>query len=378
VRGSFGSLRMLHGELVEPSPLPRTLPACRQARSHQGRGKKIEVFLENIITYSKSYTLVLTHSCANQCLYCGFRKKDEGIITFSDAEEIIKTAKEKGHWEILVMSGEKPQKIRKVSSSFKNLGYKDFTSFALDICKLILKNSLLPHTNIGVLSCEGLNRLKRYNASMGIMLENINMRFGRTVHPQKNINERLRVIKDAGKLRIPFTTGILIGLGEAREDRRNSLKAIIELHNKYNHIQEIILQNFTPNRRSKIRIPDPITAEDWQELIRFVKDNSDIPVQIPQNLNQDYTRMIKFGASDLGGISEGEDHVNLDSRWVMIEEISKNIESSGHRLKGRLPIYKKYFNLGWYSEEVGNVIKKYLEMEEFAYYKSPQLPLTKG
>lgn len=324
----------------------------------------------NNITYSKSYTLALTHSCANECLYCGFRKKDEGIITFNEAEEILNKAIEKGHWEILVMSGEKPQKIRKVSNDFKNLGYKDFTSFAIDICKLILKKSLLPHSNIGVISCEELNRLKRYNASMGLMLENINMQFGRTVHPQKNINERLRIIKDAGKLRIPFTTGILIGLGEAKKDRLNSLKAIIELHNKYNHIQEIILQNFTPNRGSKIRIPDPIAAEDWQELIKFIKDNSDIPVQIPQNLNQDYSRMIKFGATDLGGISEGEDHVNPDNRWGMIEEISRNIESSGYKLRGRLPIYKKYFTLGWYSEEVGRVIEEYLQLDEFNYYKS--------
>src|SRR3989304_7340670 len=244
--------------------------------------------MEQIITYSKSYTLILTHSCANLCLYCGFRKKDEGIILFPEAEEILKTAKEKGHWEILVMSGENPQKIPKVSRQLKTLGYNSFAEYAANISKLILKKHLLPHTNIGVLPFEDLNILKKYNASMGLMLENINSVFGKAVHPQKNIKERLRVIEDAGRLQIPFTTGILIGIGEDQRDRINSLKEIINLHSRYNHIQEIIIQNFVPNTGSKIRISEQVKEEEYKELFDFVRDNSDIPVQIPQNLNIDY------------------------------------------------------------------------------------------
>src|SRR4030067_23126 len=138
--------------------------------------------MEKTVTYSKSYTLILTHSCANICLYCGFRKNDEGIILLPEAEEILKTAKEKGHWEILVMSGENPQKIPKVKRQLRTLGYSSFTAYTSDICKLILKNNLLPHTNIGVLSFENLDTLKKYNASMGLMLENVNAVFGRAVH----------------------------------------------------------------------------------------------------------------------------------------------------------------------------------------------------
>jgi len=326
--------------------------------------------MEKIVTYSKSYTLVLTHSCANKCLYCGFRKKEEGVISFGEVEEVLKIAKEKEHWEILVMSGEKPQKLPKVSRDLKTIGYNNFVDYVADICKLILKESLLPHTNIGVLPCKELNRLKRYNASMGLMLENINKTFGKVVHPQKNIAERFKVIKDAGRLQIPFTTGILIGLGETQKDRLNSLRAIIDLHKKYNHIQEIILQNFVPNLRSKIRVSAHVSAEDYRELIGFIKNNSDIEVQIPQNLNPDYIKMLEFGASDLGGISEGKDHVNPDNPWGNIEEISRKLEALGYRLRGRLPIYKKYYKQGWYSEEVGRIIERYLAREEFGYYKS--------
>lgn len=326
--------------------------------------------MEQIITYSKSYTLILTHSCTNLCLYCGFHKEDEGIIFFPEAEEILKTAKEKRHWEILVMSGENPQEISKVSRQLKTLGYSSFAVYASDICKLILKNNLLPHTNIGILSFEDLNTLKKYNASMGLMLENINAVFGKAVHPKKNINNRLRVIEDAGRLQIPFTTGILIGIGENQKDRINSLKEIINLHNRYNHIQEIIIQNFIPNTGSKIRISEQVMEEEYKELIDFVTNSSDIPVQIPQNLNIDYLKMIEFGASDIGGISEGKDHVNPDSPWGNVKEISKKIDSLGYRLTGRLPIYKKYYQLGWYSDEVGRVIERYLQRDRFDYYKS--------
>ena len=110
--------------------------------------------------------------------------------------------------------------------------------------------------------------------------------------------------------------------------------------------------------------------EEYKELIDFVTDSSDIPVQIPQNLNIDYLEMIKSGASDIGGISEGKDHVNPGSRWGSIEEISKKLDSFGYRLKGRLPIYKKYYQLGWYSDEAGKVIEGYLQKDEFDYYKS--------
>lgn len=320
--------------------------------------------MERIVTYSKSSTLILTSYCANSCLYCGFRQSDGSFVQDDEIEETLSFAAEKGCSEILVMSGENVDKNRKITEELKEKGYNSFIDFAVSVCQRILSAGMLPHTNIGVVSYDDLVRLRKVNASMGLMIENANSEFAKKVNPQKRPELRFRMLEDAGRLKIPFTTGILVGLGETQEDRIDSLKRIIDCHSKYDHIQEVIIQNFVPNSRSALKSSYPLSFDEYVELIEYVRRNSDIAVQIPQNLNPFFADLIEYGLTDIGGISEGRDRINPENPWARIDELKKIVAEKGALLKRRLPIYPKYIDKGWYSDEVGEVISKLLKMTD--------------
>ncbi|MBI5375498.1 MAG: 7,8-didemethyl-8-hydroxy-5-deazariboflavin synthase subunit CofG [Candidatus Schekmanbacteria bacterium] len=323
--------------------------------------------MRKTVTYSKSYTLILTTYCSNNCSYCGFKNNDNGLITDSKVKKLLIFAKSTGHWEILVMSGENAGSSLTIKKQLLERGYSDYVDFASSMCKLILDHGLLPHTNIGVLKYDELERLHNVNASMGLMLEDINKELGRRIHPGKNIAERLRVIEDAGKLKIPFTSGIIMGLGETQKDRMESIKALLRLHARYNHIQEIILQNFVPNRNSKMKQTATVSIDDYNELIELISKNSDIAVQIPQNLNSCFKDLMLKGANDLGGISKGKDQINPQKTWGNIPSLKRELKSSGISLQPRLPIYSKYIKMGWYTPAIEPVLMKLLSLKIFSH-----------
>lgn len=312
--------------------------------------------MEKIVTYSKSRTLILTEYCANTCLYCGFRDNEGTLIRESEIEKLLSFASKSDCSEILVMSGERPEERAEIAGYLKNRGYSDFAGFAVDVCRMVLKAGMLPHTNIGVLSCDELSHLKEVNASMGLMIESTSRKIAEILHPQKDPSERLRMLEDAGRLEIPFTTGILVGLGETGKERIESLERIIESHSRFDQVQEIIIQNFVPNKKSKLQKADHISIDDYIEMISYVRGNSDIAVQVPQNLNPFFAELVKHGISDIGGISEAEDRINPESPWTEIDKLQREMKSSGIRLKRRLPIYPKYIKKGWYSKKAGVVI----------------------
>ena len=223
------------------------------------------------------------------------------------------------------------------------------------------ETSLLPHTNGGNFSFEDLKRLKEVNASMGLMLENSSERLmelpAHNKSPGKNPKLRIETIENAGKLKIPYTTGILIGIGETKEEIADSLLTIRDIYDKYGHIQEVIIQNFTP-------IPG-IEMEDWAEpsfldMVRTViagtllfKD-TDISIQVPPNLNNDTAQIFLLcGADDWGGVSPvSPDFVNITSPWPGIDELEKLTEDAGFELIERLCVYEKYINDEWLNEYV--------------------------
>jgi len=323
--------------------------------------------MSKTVTYSKSCTLILTTYCSNNCSYCGFKNNNHGLITDSEVRKLLTFAKSTGHWEILVMSGENAGLSLRIKKQLHNRGYSDYIHFVSSMCKLILDHGLLPHTNIGVLKYDELKRLHNVNASMGLMIEDINKELGRRIHPEKNIAERLRVIEDAGKLKIPFTSGIIMGLGETQKDRMESIKVLLRLHARYNHIQEIILQNFVPNRNSKIKQTSTVSIDDYNELIELISKHSDIAVQIPQNLNSYFKNLILNGANDLGGISKGKDQINPQKPWGNITSLKRELKSSGISLQPRLPIYSKYIKMGWYTPELEPVLMKLLSLKTFSH-----------
>lgn len=319
----------------------------------------------NLITYSKNIFIPLTEICNNDCGYCNFKKKsdDPEAIILKSKDEILlelKNAEKYGCKEALFTFGEDADKEESVRLKLKEYGYEKMIDYVFDICKMTLNETrLLPHTNGGNFSYESLKKLKEVNASMGLMLENSSSRLleleAHKRSPGKDPKLRLKSIENAGKLKIPYTTGILIGIGETAEEIAESLLEIKDLYDKYEHIQEIIIQNFTST-------PD-IKMSDWPEpsfldMIRTViagkllfKD-SDVSIQVPPNLNYDTAQIFLLcGADDWGGVSPiSHDFVNPTSPWPTLDELEKLTTDVGFQLIERLCIYEKYINKEWLND----------------------------
>jgi len=237
-----------------------------------------------------------------------------------------------------------------------------------EVCDYLLALNLLPHINIGLLDYTGLKELKEVSASMGLMMEGDYGNLGSAIHPQKNFSMRIQNLEWAGQLKIPFTTGILMGLGESQKDRIRSIQAIISCGKTFDHVQEIILQNYVPNRSSYIPAQEISTGE-LKELIDLCKEElPEVSLQIPPNLNSNWPDLLALGFNDLGGISE-IDLVNSENPWPPIEQVRKILKKKRYHLRKRLPIYPKYYQQGWYSKKVGRVIEKWLKSDdEYQYY----------
>jgi FO synthase subunit 1 len=321
----------------------------------------------NLITFSKNIFIPLTEICRNDCGYCNFKKntEDPHAIILKTKEEILadlKEAEKHGCTEALFTFGEDADEEEIVRVKLKEYGYDSMIDYIVDVCQMTLdETSLLPHTNGGNFAYDDLKRLKEVNASMGLMLENSSNRLmelpAHNKSPGKNPELRIETIKNAGKLKIPYTTGILIGIGETKEEIADSLLTIKEIYDEYGHIQEVIIQNFTP-------IPG-IEMENWQEpsfldMIRtviagtLVFKDTDVSIQVPPNLNNDTAQIFLLcGADDWGGVSPvSPDYVNITSPWHGIDELEKLTEDAGFKLIERLCVYEKYINDEWLNENL--------------------------
>jgi FO synthase subunit 1 len=326
-------------------------------------------FPKKFITYSPSFTLPVTRSCANRCLYCGFRKLDDGLMGLEEIDCWLNRAKEMECSEVLIISGEGVNGIPSMQGKIQRSGFKNFIEYIEAVCQRVLSHGLLPHTNIGSVELGEMTILREVNASMGLMLENSDRLWGKKVHPQKNIGKRMETIKNAGRLKIPFTTGILVGLGESRKSRYESLEWIADVNRDFGHIQEIILQNYVPNHQSALPVSH-LFLEDWQDLISFCKRKiPGVKIQIPPNLNSLWINLVFYGIDDLGGISGEQDFVNPNNPWEKIMVYEKNLQTQGISLIPRLPIYKEFYKKGWCSGEVEAVLSGWVNRYEFQYYR---------
>lgn len=319
----------------------------------------------NIITYSKNIFIPLTEICRNDCGYCNFKKNpdDPEAIILKTKEEILadlKEAEKYGCKEAMFAFGEDADEEEIVRIRLKEFGYDNMIDYIVDICQMTLdETSLLPHTNGGNFSFEDLKRLKEVNASMGLMLENSSNRLmelpAHNKSPGKNPQLRLETISNAGKLKIPYTTGILIGIGETKEEIAESLLAIKDSYDKYGHIQEVIIQNFTPISGIEMENwPEPSLLDMIRTVIAgsLVFKDTDISIQVPPNLNNETAQIFLLcGADDWGGVSPvSPDFVNITSPWPGIDELEKLTNDAGFELTERLCIYEKYINEEWLSE----------------------------
>jgi 7,8-didemethyl-8-hydroxy-5-deazariboflavin synthase CofG subunit len=333
--------------LCSDDDLPTLLAAARAAK---------ERFKPGIVTFSRKVFLPLTNLCRDYCGYCIFRRDpdDPGAHTMTPDEvlEVVRAGEKLGCTEALFSLGDKPELLfPKMRETLRHLGYKSTLHYLEAMCELVLKEtSLLPHPNPGLLSSEWISRLAAVSPSIGLMLETTNPNLLRPglAHdnaPDKIPSRRLRTIEEAGKQQVPFTTGLLIGIGESPDERVETLLAIRDLHERYGHIQEVIVQNF--------RVKPGIPMANWPEpthgeilravaVARLLMPN--VNIQAPPNLSAPYyDDLLDAGINDWGGISPlTPDYINPERPWPHLEQLQLRTEAKGFQLLQRLPVYPEF------------------------------------
>lgn len=279
-----------------------------------------------------------------------------------EVEKFLKQAN--GAKEALFTFGEKPDQVYpEIRKILRNWGYSNFLDYVVDMNKLAIKHGFLPHTNAGILKREELLKLKPFNASLGLMLEQAVELECHSESVGKKPELRIKTIREAGRLQIPFTTGILVGIGEKRYDRAYSLEVIADLHREFGHIQEVIVQNFKPKKGTKMeKFPEP-SVEEMLETVKLARQilPREVAIQIPPNLVSDVYPFLKAGANDLGGISEvTPDYINPETNWPSINELIASLRGE-FILKERLPIYPKFVKLKLFGNAVSELIEVYAD-----------------
>ena len=281
--------------------------------------QRILTMNRNVITFSKNIFLPLTTVCRNRCEYCCFRTPvmKDCILPPAEAEHTLLCGAAKGCTEALFTFGERPEEEKGFEDEIKGAGFDTILQYCHAMCKRSIQTGLLPHTNAGILTAEELEYLKPVNASMGLMLETMAQIPAHRNSPGKIPEVRIEMIENAGILKIPFTTGLLLGIGETMQDREESLMVIRELHNRYGHIQEVIIQNFCPNPGTLMEKSQLIDFDEMCIVIQMARDllPDDVAVQVAPNL-ADAASLIPCGVNDLGGISPLTiDYVNPGHPW---------------------------------------------------------------
>ena len=308
------------------------------------------------VTYSRKVFVPLTNMCRDTCTYCTFVKHPDSPLSYiMSAEQVLKVVadgQQMGCKEVLFSLGEKPERrYPQVREQLAGMGYASMTDYLVDSCQMVIDQSeLLPHVNAGTMSLDEIRRLKPVSASMGMMLETVSKRLllKGNVHyacPDKVPVQRLRTLERAGQLDVPFTTGILIGIGETWTERVESLIAINEIHQQYGHIQEVIVQNFCAKADTPMANAAEPELDDMRRTLavaRLILDPS-ISLQAPPNLQRRYGAYLQAGINDFGGISPLTlDHINPERIWPQISQLAKACDDNGDYLQERLAVYPQY------------------------------------
>jgi len=335
-----------------PGDLPEVLAAAGTLRD-RGKGREV--------SYSRKVFLPITNLCRDRCTYCTFRKDpgDPGAwtMTLDEVAAWSRRGAELGCKEALLCLGDKPElAFKEYRETLAALGVRSTIEYVARASATSLAQGLLPHTNAGLMTRDEMLMLRPLNASMGLMLESISPRLRQRggVHqwaPDKDPALRMRMIEEAGELRIPFTTGILLGIGETPAERAQSLVAIRDAHARHGHIQEVIIQNF----RAKPEIPMADEPEpDRFEMARAIATarlvlGAEMNVQAPPNLSpHEIELFLDAGINDWGGISPlSKDYVNPEAPWPHLEALADRCAQAGFHLIQRLAIYPEYINGEW-------------------------------
>ena len=328
------------------------LGLCHVASAMRDSGKG------RIVTFSPKVFIPLTRLCRDFCGYCTFRQSpEEADCLYMTPDEVLAVARAGqalGCAEALFTLGERPeQRYSEARDWLQKKGFSSTLEYLAHCCQLVLEETtLLPHPNPGTMSRHEMSRLKGVSASMGLMLESVSETLSapggaHEFAPSKRPRARLKTLETAGEAGVPFTTGILVGIGDSREERIEAMLAIGDLHHRYGHIQEVIVQNF----RAK---PDTAMAEHedaetgemlWTVAMARMVLGPDVNLQVPPNLSQrDYPVFLQAGINDWGGVSPLTiDYVNPEAPWPQINELQRRTEEQGFTLKPRFPVYPEFF-----------------------------------
>jgi len=342
------------------------------------------------VTFSRNVTLSLSRTCVSHCKYCAFQTHQTHLHTPDEVTALLDRAVKRQVKELLVLTGDDPAHHPGVRARLAELGFADFVAYVAWCCEQALDRGLLPHTNLGALSRSELARLREVTASQGLMLEST--RDDLVAHqgsPTKDPKLRLQTIRWAGELKIPFTSGILLGIGETREDRVDALRALAEVHAEYGHLQEIILQNFVPHRkyygeepadiateaaerfwrtglrevggRDAVRVPawaSPVSLDDLIDVIGVAQELlPGVGIQVPPNLSEHWPELVAAGATDLGGLSSNGDHISPEHPFPSPHQVRKRLAQDGVALTERLCVYGRYLDPEWVEQHVLDVVK---------------------
>jgi FO synthase len=339
------------------------------------------------VTFSRNLTLSLSRTCRCYCKYCAFATHRPHLHEPAEVERILDGAVKRNVKELLVLTGEAPDHHPGVAAKLAGLGHADFTAYVVWVCERALERGLLPHTNLGVLSREELSRLREVTASQGLMLESVNPDLvAHQGSPTKHPERRLECIRTAGELKIPFTSGILVGIGESEDERVAALEALAAVHAEHGHLQEVILQNFVPHQsyygQEPAEIAEAASKEYWrtglgegpqldrpawstpvgiEDMKRLIAEAQrllpGVGIQVPPNLADWWPELVAAGATDLGGLSANGDHISPEHPFPSPHKVRKRLAEDGVALTERLCVYGEYIDPEWVAQGVLDVIK---------------------
>ncbi len=353
-RNALGGTTISNEEayLFDGPDCPPIEELCARAGQMRDSGKG------RTVTFSPKVFIPLTHLCRDFCGYCTFRQSPETASRlYMTPEEVLDVAgagQRLGCTEALFTLGERPeQRYPEAKQWLAHRGYATTLEYLAHVCQLVMEETdLLPHANPGTMSRRELVALQPYNPSMGLMLESTSPRLYESggpheFAPSKRPRVRLRTMELAGELGIPFTTGILIGIGESRRERIEAILAIRDLHRVHGHIQEVIIQNFRAKPATPMEESTDAAAGEllWTVAVARILLGPDVNLQVPPNLSADnYENYLAAGINDWGGVSPLTiDFVNPEAPWPALADLQRRTAEQGFVLKPRLPVYPEYF-----------------------------------
>jgi FO synthase len=335
---------------LERAPAELLEPLLEAARETSARAHGRE------ITVSRNLFIPLTNLCRNRCTYCtfakGLRSEEARTWALEEVRSAVRAGVRAGCKEALFCLGDKPEIAYRAHRAWlAERGYASTPEYVVDACRVACEEGIFPHTNAGVMTREDLARLRPWNASQGLMLETTSHRLrerGQAHYwaPDKEPARRIRMTREAGELRIPFTSGLLIGIGETAEERVDTLLAIRELHHEHGHIQEVIVQNFHPKPGTPMAHRSPPRDELMAGTVALARLllGPEMNLQAPPNLSPTALELlVRSGLNDWGGVSPLTiDYVNPEAPWPELAALRRRTERAGYRLRERLCVYPEF------------------------------------